>query len=217
MVVETIVDLREQLGEARDQKQRPTCMAFAASDGHAAARDSHEALSTEFAYFHAVRRRSPFNPHAGVSFALVAESIRIDGQPREAVWPYLPALPTRVADWKPPEKCSPIFRRRYQIETPSIERLYECLDESRPVVIAMSISAAFYSPSSNGVVSASADPPLNSHAVLAVGYGKTSASRVILIRNSWGVEWGLKGHVWLAEGYLKPRMLKIGTAELKEA
>ncbi len=216
-MIDVVVDLRRQFGPARDQKQRPTCMAFAASDTHAAARGNLESLSTEYAHFHAVQRTKPFDPHSGVSFSLMAESIHEDGQPPEAIWPYLPALPSNLADWKPPHICNPIFRRQYQIEGASIDRVYQYLRDSRPVVITMTISSSFFRPSPEGIITASAtEPPVNSHAVVAVGYGKNVQSHAVLVRNSWGDRWGLQGHAWITEEYLLPRMLKIGTADLKE-
>ena len=35
-MIKSLVDLRGNFGPARDQNPRPTCMAFAASDAHAA-------------------------------------------------------------------------------------------------------------------------------------------------------------------------------------
>jgi len=218
MPFDAIVDLRGQFGPARDQKQRPTCMAFAASDAHAAARSNLEFLSPEFAHFHAVRRKRSFDPHSAVSFSLMAQSIHEDGQPPEAIWPYLPVLPTNLGEWKPPQDCSPIFRRQYQIEQTSIERVYEYLRNSRPVVITLTISSSFFRPSREGVITGTlTEPPVNSHAVVAVGYGTNRQSHAVLVRNSWGDGWGLKGHAWITEEYLRPRMLKIGTADLKES
>jgi C1A family cysteine protease len=218
MPIDTIIDLRGQFGPTRDQKQRPTCMAFAASDGHAAARSKIELLSTEFAYFHAVRRRQPFDPHSGVSFNAVAQSIHEDGQPPEAMWPYLSSLPTNIGEWKPPNDCKPIFRRQYRIEQPAVERVYEYLRDQRPVVITMTISPSFFRPSDEGVIDGNrTEPGVNSHAVVAVGYGKTQRAHAVLVRNSWGDRWGIGGHAWVMDDYLRPRMLEIGTADLKES
>ena len=58
-MVEITIDLRGQFGPARDQGKRPTCMSFAASDAHAAAKDTLDPLSAEFAHYHAVQRASP--------------------------------------------------------------------------------------------------------------------------------------------------------------
>jgi hypothetical protein len=49
-------DLRAEFGPARDQNQRPTCSAFAASDAHAGVRPGWDPLSVEWAYYHAVQR-----------------------------------------------------------------------------------------------------------------------------------------------------------------
>jgi hypothetical protein len=211
------VDLRAQFGAARDQRQRPTCMAFAASDAHAAARGSLGYLSTEFAHFRAVRRRLPFNPHSGVTFELMAQTIHEDGQPPEGIWPYLPVLPTNISEWKPPTPCEPIFRRRYHIEKAAVDRIYANLDKSQPVVLIMKISSSFFLPSPEGIINAAgSEPSVNSHAVIALGYGRNDQSPLILVRNSWGRRWGLQGHAWITEEYLRPRILKIGTAALKE-
>ena len=44
------------------------------------------------------------------------------------------------------------------------------------------------------------------HAVVAVGHGQRDAAGFVLIRNSWGEAWGLKGHAWIAVDYLKSRL-----------
>ena len=54
MAVTVDCDLRRLFGPARDQNARPTCLAFAASDAHAAVRSGWQPLSCEYAYYHAL-------------------------------------------------------------------------------------------------------------------------------------------------------------------
>src|SRR4051812_13826074 len=92
MGIEVLRDLRGQFGPVRDQGARPTCLAFAASDAHAALRAPWRALSCEFAFYHAQQRAErPFVVGAVLPSMLTA--LRENGQPVEDDWPYLDALP----------------------------------------------------------------------------------------------------------------------------
>src|SRR5258708_38222177 len=51
-------DLRSMFGPVRDQGQRPTCLAFAASDLHAAVRGAWAPLSCEYIFYHAQKART---------------------------------------------------------------------------------------------------------------------------------------------------------------
>lgn len=55
-LIVAIKDLRSAFGPGRNQGARPTCLAFAASDTHAALRADWSPLSCEFAFYHAQRR-----------------------------------------------------------------------------------------------------------------------------------------------------------------
>ncbi len=201
-------DLRSQFGPARDQDPRPTCMAFAASDAHAAARGALQPLSAEWAYYHGLQRDGTA-PHAGVTMCGMLEALRLDGQPEEAAWPYIPKLFTDVASWKPPT-ASPIFRRNSALQTFTVAAILGCLDAEHPVLLTMSISKSFRLPDSDGVIDAI--EPLESkrvHALVAVGHGHRQAEKFILVRNSWGDVWGEEGHAWVAVTYLSPRLLRV--------
>ena len=200
-------DLRHLFGPARDQGVRPTCLAFAASDTHAAVRPGWAPLSCEYAYYHALHHDgSP--PGDGATLRGMMTAIEKEGQPHENDWPYLSTLPIDLDQWKPPANIDRLFRRAS--EQKPIADLYALLDSGAPVIVAMTISNAFYRPDNVGVVAGN-EPvdPTRRHAVIAVGYGLRSGERLTLVRNSWGEFWGFDGYAWLTEQYLTSRLIAL--------
>jgi hypothetical protein len=211
MTVQILRDLRGQFGDVRDQDQRPTCLAFAASDAHAALRSPWEALSVEFAFHHA-QRRAGRSLSVGATLPAMLSTLLEDGQPVESGCPYLMVVPP---DWKPAEDIGPVFRRRGEKGGDTVGDIIARLDVGRSVLVLMTLSSAFdfATASAGGIVDQPAGEPLNPHrrhAVIAAGHGLVGGQRVVLIRNSWGEEWGDQGYAWLTEAYLAPRVFRIG-------
>jgi hypothetical protein len=210
MSIEVLCDLRAGFGPARDQGARPTCLAFAASDAHAALRLPWNALSCEFAFYHAQRRAGrPASSGAVLSSMLTALSE--DGQPVETAWPYLDALPSDLGTYSPPQGVA-VFRRRGETRPPTLDVIVDHLLSGGASLVSMTISDAFYAPDADGVVRAPAGEkpdPARRHAFVAVGCGRVDGGRAILIRNSWGSLWGIAGHGWLPESYLTPRLTRV--------
>ena len=207
-------DLRSKFGPVRDQGVRPTCMAFAASDAHAAVRPGWEPLSCEYAYFHALKRDGGA-PSDGATLSGMLAAIKEDGQPPEPVWPYMATLPANIATWKPPAKAEPCYRRASAQGRSSAAEVFQLLDKGVPALLTMTLSDAFYRPDADGLVVATEPPdPDRRHAVVAVGHGNNGVGRLVMIRNSWGPMWGIGGYAWLSEDYLAPRL--YGLAEMRE-
>lgn len=207
------VDLRASFGAARNQGARPTCLAFAASDAHAALREGWAPLSCEYAFYQAQRRAGRM-PNTGALLSLMLEALRKDGQPEESGWPYLSTTPTDAALWAPPCEVGKLFGRNGATASHSIEQLILELNKGRPVIVLTMLSRAFYQRNPQGIV----DPapgeqpePERRHAVVAVGHGKVDDQRAVLVRNSWGLHWGDAGYGWLTERFLGPRIYAAAT------
>jgi hypothetical protein len=210
MTIDVDKDLRARFGAARDQDPRPTCMAFAASDAHAAARGVWRPLSVEWAYFHALKQDKTV-PHAGATMRGMLAALKSEGQPEEEAWPYIQELFADTLAWVPPN-ASPIFRRDNVIRAGTVDAIFASLDADLPVVFTMSISKSFRRPGSGGVIHA-IEPlePRRVHALVGVGYGHQDQDKFLLIRNSWGEAWGVDGYAWVSVAYLTPRLLRVAT------
>ncbi|HET6387278.1 MAG TPA: C1 family peptidase [Armatimonadota bacterium] len=198
--------LEGRFGPPRDQRARPTCLVFAMSDAHAAARGPWEDLSCEYLYYHA-KRRDNAPPTTGAKPLFARQALEQDGQPVEAGWKYLDALPADLTQWAPPTTIGPVFRRASTLLAGGFREAWNTVEAGMPALIIMTISDAFYTPDGNGVVNADEAPdPTRRHAVVAVASGEHAGVRCLLTRNSWGEAWGLQGSAWLAEPYLEPRI-----------
>jgi hypothetical protein len=201
-------DLRMSFGPARDQGPRPTCLAFAVSDTHAAIRGNWVPLSCEFLYYHAIQRDG-FDPKHGATIASLLAALRHEGQPSEAGWPYLLTLPPDNALWQPPLNVGTIFRRQSDSSGTSFDNAWSIVTAQQPATIVFTLSDAFYLPMNGFVDAVEPLDPTRLHAAVAVAAGRRGRSRFLMIRNSWGPGWGLNGHAWIAERYLAPRMSRV--------
>ena len=164
-------DHRDRFGPARDQGARPTCLAFAMSDAHAAAIEPWIPLCCEYLFFHA-KRRGNTSPHSGATIPTIREALEMDGQPVETDWPYLRAVPADLKKWQPPAKVGPLFRRKSDLVGTGFDEAWDSVAAGKPALVGMTLSDAFYSPSHAGVVdSDEAVDPSRRHAVVAVAAG----------------------------------------------
>lgn len=211
MSIKVVKDLRAQFGPARDQDPRPTCMAFAGSDAHAGARSGWDPLSVEWAYYHALQREGA-QPHEGVTLTTMLQTLRGDGQPIEAAWPYSPSFFSDFSTYTPPPCCDPLYKRDSAQMLATVDDIIQQIDRDKPVLFTMSLSRSFFFAAPDGIVSAN-EPlePKRVHALVAVGHGVRGLNRFILVRNSWGEAWAMAGHAWLDVVYLKPRLLVAAT------
>jgi C1A family cysteine protease len=145
------------------------------------------------------------------------------GLPPEEYWPYT----TKKADFdmEPPAFCYSFAGNykaiKYVRLDPSgistndlLQRIKEYLDAEVPSMFGFVVYNSIYQASNNGNIPypCKGERQLGGHAVVAVGYDdnkkiknnqcETETNGALLIRNSWGTEWGEEGYGWLPYEYV---------------
>jgi C1A family cysteine protease len=205
------VDLREYFTAIRDQGRRQTCMAFAASDAHAMVHGRPMSdLSVEYAHYFASKRMPTYQPASGTSGDAMLETLRIDGQPPESEWRYLPNLLANMNDYRPPANVSVCFRYAGK-QLQALDEVENALTLGWPVIMGLALSKSFYELPADTILQADSDTGVTGrHAVLAVGRFSAAAVSGFLVRNSWGTRWAGGGYGLISKSYIEPRMLFLG-------
>jgi C1A family cysteine protease len=211
VTVTSEIDIAEKVGPVRNQGKRPTCVAFATSDLHAAARTvAYSPLSVEYLYFHACRRSPQFDPTKGVTLKSALAAVEHDGQPEEAAWPYLATLPSALASYTVPPGITTVFKRAGELLPTNYDSVKSELVNGRPVMLVFRSSVALlYAKADEPLLPSPLDIDTVPHAVIAVGTGNSGTRRCLKVKNSWGEGWGAAGYAWVSEDYFAARLIAV--------
>lgn len=91
----------------------------------------------------------------------------------------------------------------------NIDTVCRNLLEVGPVVLGVNWYDGFTEPDAKGMIHLDG-PVVGGHAILATGYHKLR--KRVRLRNSWGREWGVKGHCWISESDLGILIAQDGEA-----
>lgn len=138
--------------------------------------------------------------------AYIRDAIKVaaaKGAPPEADWAFntynIFATPPASLD----AEAAPHRITEYARVTREAAHVKTVLASGFPIVFGMSVYDSFESSevAKTGIVPLPTftEKLQGGHAVLAVGYDDDKRS--ILVRNSWGADWGLKGYFWLSYDY----------------
>lgn len=204
MTIKTQFDLRLEHCGARDQGNRPTCLAFALSDLNGHANKQPTALSPEFLYREAAAKVTGWKPGDGLPLLAGLSVTATPGQPSEIACPYQPDEPTLPL--APNVAYTPMFRGTYVYVAPTITNITTALSSGRSVGLVLKLTSEFFDvdPVTGQIIFTTGVLVGQNHAVVAVGHGidlDTNETH-ILIRNSWGADWGLRGHAWIPAQYV---------------
>ena len=204
------IDLREFVGsDVLDQGHRPTCVSFASSTTHEALQEPTQAaehFAPEALWWQATL--AGHTSADGMVLNCAGPALAQHGQPSLTSWPYNPSLGAGTED--PPVGVAPPWRRA---QLRSVRLLHDGIEDPlegelarfRPVILIIELTYEFSFPGDGGIVKVP-DVRVGAggyHAVTCVGAATHPAlGRLLLVKNSWGIEWGIGGYCWLPTGYL---------------
>jgi len=198
------VDLRENCPDVYNQYELGSCTANAlgAAYQYEQIRQKKDDFipSRLFIYYNERVIEGTVNADAG---ALIRDGIKTmvkEGVCPEKMWKYKP--------WKfkkkPKKECYTVAKDNQVLEylriTPhSLYEVKNCLSDGFPISFGFMIFESMMTErvATTGYVPVpgKSEKPIGGHAVLAVGYD--DKKNALLVRNSWGKEWGIDGYFWL--------------------
>jgi len=202
------VDLRKKCTVVEDQGQLGSCVGNALVGNleylkNLNTKKTFSDLSRLFAYYNARLLENSTKTDSGAQIRDGIKALSIYGICKENDWPYL----IKKFASKPTVKCytaaKPFAVSNYY-RLNSLDQMLGCLSEGFPFVFGFSVYDYFESEAmaKSGILKMPKETEklLGGHAVMAVGYNLKK--KMVLVRNSWGNDWGLKGYFWMPFGYI---------------
>lgn len=214
-------DLRKRIPAPWDQGEEGSCGPHSASALMCLLNGVSVPYSRQQIYYSVRLLEGDVGEDGGVETRDLFKILQKVGAAPESMWPYLPANLFKA----PP---APVLAEAAKHRISSYSRILgeddmiACLAEGFPFVLGFNVFSSFESDqlARTGVMpmpNVRREQYLGGHDVLAVGYDlkfRSSStfknSRVdstlvsdhaLLIRNSWGIKWGIQGHLWMPMSY----------------
>lgn len=160
-------------------------------------------LSRLFAYYLGRVAEHTTRQDAGAMIRDVVKGMAKVGTCTEALWPYDPKKVTT----KPSAAAYADAAKRKITSYHRIVGLDDCracLAEGYPFIFGFDVPESFEGEeiARTGIMAMpkKGERIVGGHAVLAVGYDE--AAQQLIVRNSWGVDWGIKGYFKMPYGYI---------------
>ena len=207
MTVVSSIDLSANWGPPRSQGNRPTCLAFTASELNRNLNGTDSALSAEYIYRAAARRSATWKAGDGLQMTHLSVALAQHGQPTDLIYPYLAQEPVEVPPELPQLTASEkLYSATVQLISTAPLEIENELRRGKPVGLILKLTETFLKPTQGTIEFSPMLLSINMHhAVVVTGLGKHSKTDEphFRIRNTWGEAWGEQGNAWLPHSYVQ--------------
>jgi len=158
-----------------------------------------------FIYYNERVMEGTINEDAGAMIRDGIKTMADAGVCPETMWKYLECKFKQ----KPPQECytealNNQVQEYLRISPHTLYEVKHCLSDGYPVAFGFTIYESMMTDevARTGLVPIPNvnEAPIGGHAVLAVGYDDSKES--LIVRNSWGIQWGIKGYFYLPYWYI---------------
>ena len=213
------VDLREYASRVEDQLDLGSCTGAAVIGAYELLLKKEYAaefidLSSLFVYYNARVIEGYAGEDVGAYIRSAIKATYKYGVCAEKLWPY------KIADFAavPPVECYVDAAGRkiknYR-RLATVDDILDALTNDRPVVIGVTLYGQFDELSGTDAIltsPAAGQEPIGGHAVCLVGYDLEK--KLVLVRNSFGTEWGIQGYFWMTFDYVEQQADDIWVFDL---
>lgn len=203
------VDLRESCPPVYDQGKLGSCTANAIAGAYEydqiwEKEEKPFTPSRLFIYYNERKMEGSVDRDAGAEIRDGIKSINRVGVCPEDEWPYDITKFTQEPDSKCYQDALNHELVRYHRIHQHLDHIRQCLCEGFPIVFGFTVYESFMTPevATTGVMPMpkASEKALGGHAVMAVGFD--DKKKCIIVRNSWGKDWGDEGYFYMPYKYI---------------
>ncbi len=196
------VDLRPAMPPVYNQGDLGSCTANALSACVEHLREI-SMPSRLFIYYNERTIDGDVDQDSGSTIKTGIQALRQFGVCPENVWPYDPANFAEKPNQTAYTDATPDIIGSY-MKLQTLDDIKRCLASGFPVAFGFMVFNYFESQDmlQTGILQlpTPGEVPIGGHAVVIVGYDDTKQS--VLVRNSWGSDWGIGGYFWMPYQYV---------------